>query len=415
MKFALVILHADPSRGGAERYTHDLAVALAERGHEVTLLSASDSTSEVLRASPPLVLRGRVRARADQASDFNSNPNANPHPCPPPEYQGRGKEIRIVKLCMNGMTRTRRYRSFLKSLDAHLASTHYDIVHAMLPVHQCDLYHPHAGLAESSVKHARGRKRLVNLLNPRRAAFASVERALLSGPDAPIVLCLSQRMREQVLTDTPCSPDHAAVLFNAVDLNRFQPTQRIPHDRLRALVIAQDFARKGVKQAIEAVARVPDCLLTIAGGDHAAPYQRLTTALGISDRVKFIGPVADVRPLYHAADVFVLPTFHDPCSLVVLESLASGLPVISTRANGACEIMIDGVHGFVLEDANDVAALAAALEKMRDPSRRALMADACVALRDKLSFDAHIAALLGIATGRISGGGVASRDSNADR
>jgi len=57
----------------------------------------------------------------------------------------------------------------------------------------------------------------------------------------------------------------------------------------------------------------------------------------------------DPYAFYRAADFFVLPTRHDPCSSSWLEALAMGLPVISTIFNGACEIMIDGVHGFVLK------------------------------------------------------------------
>src|SRR5437764_4999522 len=75
-------------------------------------------------------------------------------------------------------------------------------------------------------------------------------------------------------------------------------------------------------------------------------------------QVSFAGEVADTRPFYRDADFFVLPTRHDPCSLVVLEALAMGLPVISTKFNSATEIMADGVHGFILPDPDDVDALA---------------------------------------------------------
>ena len=78
-----------------------------------------------------------------------------------------------------------RYLGFLNSLDAHLAGTRYDIVHAMLPVPHCDLYHPHAGIAAESVsaghlKHAgrvaRQLSRWANALNRKRRRFAAVER-----------------------------------------------------------------------------------------------------------------------------------------------------------------------------------------------------------------------------------------------
>src|SRR5215203_5373147 len=103
MKIALVILHADPARGGAERYTIDLAAALVKAGHDVSLI----------------------------ASSFAQLPDGATR----------------VELPATGLTRTRQYRAFLDALEAHLDQTRYDIVHAMLPVRRCYVYHPHAGLA----------------------------------------------------------------------------------------------------------------------------------------------------------------------------------------------------------------------------------------------------------------------------
>jgi UDP-glucose:(heptosyl)LPS alpha-1,3-glucosyltransferase len=81
---------------------------------------------------------------------------------------------------------------------------------------------------------------------------------------------------------------------------------------------------------------------------------------------------------------------------VVLEALAMGLPVISTRFNGACEIMTDGVHGYVLDDPDDIDALADAMRKMLAPERRRVMSEACLALRPKLSYEHHLAELVRI-------------------
>jgi UDP-glucose:(heptosyl)LPS alpha-1,3-glucosyltransferase len=112
--------------------------------------------------------------------------------------------------------------------------------------------------------------------------------------------------------------------------------------------------------------------------------------------VQFTGPAPDPRPFYRAADFFILPTKHDPCSLVVLEALAMGLPVISTRFNGACEVMTDGKHGFVLPDPSEVAALAGAMRKLMDEQTKMRMSEACLELRPKLSYDNHLRALVNI-------------------
>ena len=103
----------------------------------------------------------------------------------------------------------------------------------------------------------------------------------------------------------------------------------------------------------------------------------------------------DLPELYRAADFLLLPTSHDPCSLVVLEALACGLPVVSTTANGATEIMRDGEHGYVV-DVRDADALHGSVAAMLDGGRRATMRAACLALRPQLSWDRHVQRLLSI-------------------
>jgi UDP-glucose:(heptosyl)LPS alpha-1,3-glucosyltransferase len=73
---------------------------------------------------------------------------------------------------------------------------------------------------------------------------------------------------------------------------------------------------------------------------------------------------------YHAADLLVHPTYYDPCSRVVLEALAAGLPVITTRFNGAAERITSGRQGYVLESPDDVAGLAQAIVRLCDDEHR---------------------------------------------
>lgn len=353
MKAALVILHADASRGGAERYTLDLADALARGGHDVSLAALS----------------------------FGHVPDG----------------VSKVPLASQGITRTGRYRQFLDALDAHLDATSYDVVHAMLPVRRCDVYHPHAGLAAEAVSGLAPAMEAV--LNPRRLAFAHVERQLLHSPKPPIVLCLSEYIKATVRRFYPLPDNRLATLFNAVDVHRFVPAEPQPRSgTVRALMVAQDFIRKGLREAIEALAKLgePRLHLTVVGRPRREPFVRLAQRLGVERQVTFAGPTNDVRPFYAAADFFVLPTRHDPCSLVVLEALAMGVPVISTRFNGACEVMTHGTHGFVLDDPRDVQSLARSMDMMLDDVRRTSMRRACLELRPRLSYDEHVRTLVGI-------------------
>ena len=378
MKIALVILHADPARGGAERYTFDLAAALAGRGHDVSLPATS--------------------------------------------FAGAPQGVRQVPIRAPGVTRLGRYRNFLNALDRHLDEQPYDVVHAMLPVRRCDVYHPHAGLAAEGVrsghlKHAgrlaRASARVANRLNVKRRAFAAVERKLLTGPRPPTVLCLSEYVKQTVRRHYPSLPEgRLATLFNAIDLDKFDPSARpdagaevrrrlgIADDGVVGLMIAQDFERKGLAEAIRASAGLGSAdarggfRLVVVGRESPGRYQAL--AGSEASPVHFAGPTDDPYAFYKAADFFVLPTRHDPCSLVVLEALAMGVPVISTVYNGACEVMADGVHGFVLSDPSDVHALSDAMRQMLSGDRRREMSGACLDLRPRLAYGKHLDDLLAI-------------------
>ena len=177
-----------------------------------------------------------------------------------------------------------------------------------------------------------------------------------------------------------------------------------------ALMIAQHFERKGLAQVIAATAHInqksgaeaPTVL--VVGKDNPNRSRQQARQLGVQERIIFAGQTALPADFYMAADFFVLPTRHDSCSLVVLEALAMGLPVISTVFNGACEIMVEGRHGFVLADPGDVSALTAAMSRLLDPATRKMMSLACLGLRQSLSFEAHLDRLEEIYRSRVGGG-----------
>jgi UDP-glucose:(heptosyl)LPS alpha-1,3-glucosyltransferase len=373
VKIALIVEHADASRGGAERYTVQLAGGLAQRGHQVTLIARDG-------VEPPT-------------------------------------GVVLIRLPARALVKTSRYARFLLMIDAHLRENSYDVVHAMMPVHECDIYHPHAGLAAEAIerghlKHGGGVRRSVsrvtNQLHLRRQYFWAVEKKLLGKNDGPIVLCVSELVKKEVRQHYPLPDNRLAVLFNAVDLARFDPDREpgarekirrrhgISGEKIVALIVAQNFRLKGLGVAIDAVAMVndPQLVLLVVGKESPAPYVRQAKKLGIEKQIIFAGSTSNIYSYYAAADFFVLPTMRDSCSLVVLEALAMGVPVISTKTNGACEIMETGRHGFVLDDPKDVSALAQAMKQMLDQDFRQNCALACRELRARLAFEEHLEKLL---------------------
>ncbi|MGD0542714.1 MAG: glycosyltransferase family 4 protein [Tepidisphaeraceae bacterium] len=372
MNIALVIFNADPQRGGAERYTADVAAALARRGHQVDLIAS--------RFGPPI------------------------------------DGVKFVSLDAKAPTRAGRFPIFLNSLDAHLRGQKYDLIHSMLPVRRCDIYHPHAGMAKAALEShlsrpsapSRALAQLANRLNRKRQLFAMVEEALLHGPEKPFVICLSDYVKGMILKYYPDISGQFVKLFNGTDLVAFDPAThlgggqmirkryKIPQDATVALMIAQHFERKGLGEVIEATANLakasPSAAPTIlvVGQDDPGRSREQAKRLGVIDKMIFAGQTDRAADFYAASDFFVLPTRHDSCSLVVLEALAMGLPAISTVFNGACEIMNDGEHGFVLANPADVPALTEAMGRLMDPIARQRMHEACLALRPNLSFDAHM-------------------------
>ncbi|MFM8271267.1 MAG: glycosyltransferase, partial [Gemmata sp.] len=99
---------------------------------------------------------------------------------------------------------------------------------------------------------------------------------------------------------------------------------------------------------------------------------------------------------YFGSDFLVHPTFYDPCSLVALEALACGLPVITTKYNGASELLTPPADGAVIDSPHDAAALAAAMHRFTDRTYRAEASNAARRTGTTWTFEHHYQALLDV-------------------
>ena len=163
-----------------------------------------------------------------------------------------------------------------------------------------------------------------------------------------------------------------SVIYNGLDPERFSPQRRAS---LRAaarsavglgerdfalLLIGNDWKNKGLLCLLQAAGQAADPRLKIlvAGRDNPAPFAPVIERQGLAGRVSFLPPRPDVEFFYAAADAYVGPSLEDAFAQPPAESMACGLPVITSRNNGGAEIITHGQNGFILEDPADFASLA---------------------------------------------------------
>jgi UDP-glucose:(heptosyl)LPS alpha-1,3-glucosyltransferase len=167
-------------------------------------------------------------------------------------------------------------------------------------------------------------------------------------------------------------------------------------DEVVGLFVAMNYRLKGLAQLLDAFALVPRGKLVVVGNPKFARYQRQAQRLGIADRVVFLGHRGETRDCYFAADYLVHPTFYDPCSLVALEALACGLPVITSRYNGAAELLSPPADGLVIANPHDASELATAMSRMLDREYLSSATAAARATAAKWTFEQHYQALLDV-------------------
>jgi glycosyltransferase involved in cell wall biosynthesis len=122
--------------------------------------------------------------------------------------------------------------------------------------------------------------------------------------------------------------------------------------------------QKGAAAAIRAVARVDGVRLVLVSGSDPDADRAVARAEGIEDRVVFRRFSRAIEQFFAAADVFMFPTIYEPYGMVISEAMAAGLPVITSRAAGAAELIEHGVSGWLTVDPWDVDQIAEGLRSL---------------------------------------------------
>ena len=252
----------------------------------------------------------------------------------------------------------------------------FDLVQSHERIAGCDLYRAgdgvHAEWLDVRRASAGVLERIGIALNPYHRYVCATERAMFEHPRLRAVICNSKMVRDEIRRRFRIAPEKLQVIYNGVDLEYFHPRHRaalrsaaraelgVAEGQFLFLFVGSGFARKGLDAAIAALGAsgAASFGLAVAGRDRdATRFAALASSSGLGDRVRLLGGREDVRPLYAAADCFILPTRYDPFPNTALEALAMGLPAIVGRRSGAAEVLRHGEGGWICEP-GDVPGLA---------------------------------------------------------
>jgi UDP-glucose:(heptosyl)LPS alpha-1,3-glucosyltransferase len=355
MKIAFITEHFNPGLGGAETYMSEFGKYLVEEGHEVHFFTQ------------------------DEIGDYS------------------GLKFHIIKVSgMAGKIRWMQWRSFLKMARAEVEKEKFDIVMGTGKCLGVNVFQPHGGTVRAS--HRQNAllvrnpfhiflKKFFNFFSPKHIVARSIEKQQYNRKDTRFV-AISEMVRSHMKEFYHIPDSSIDLVYNGIDTSRFSPATHqerkdarealeLPEDKTIFSIVAHNFKLKGIRELIETAVimkqKRDDFLIVVAGYGKQKPFLQLAEKLGVLKYFQFLGAVSDPEKVYTASDVYVQPTWYDPCSLVVLEAMAAGLPVITSKFNGAGELIEQGKEGYVISRPDAHKELSTAMLNMFDEKVRQQM------------------------------------------
>ena len=327
--------------GGAERYTSALAGHLIDSGHEVHIFAHEWKGKQDRMKSGGIVFH-RV-----------------------PMLKGLSV-LEVLSFAVNSRQMLKRER--------------FDIIQSFERTLYQDIYRAGDGCHREWLIQRRKidpwYKTMTNAINPLHLGLLRIEREIFREGSYRAIIANSERGKFEIMTHYGVPPEKIRVIYTPVDRTRFsmdhspergkrvRDSLGIPDESRMLLFVGSGFKRKGLTGVIESLPMVGENThLIVVGKDRIAPYRSLARKAGKEQYVHFTGPLSSVEDYYSAADLFVFPTIYEPFSNVCLEAIASGLPLVTSRINGASEVVREGKNGYVIENPVDPFEIAGKIEK----------------------------------------------------
>lgn len=364
MKIGLVCRHFLSGKGGLERYTLALSDELVGQGHEVHVF----------------------------ANTGEEKPDIRLHHVPIFPFSSPGKNL-----------------SFALRASAIISGFGLDVVQSMERIWSQDIFRASDGINPVQMKqrYLNPILRRFKAITPRRQALTLLEKRIFQKNGARYIIANSNMVKDQIGHYYRVSDEKIQVIYNSVDTTRFNPAIRdrfrasirtqhgIGADKLLILFVGNEYKQKGLPILLRAVAKFghKKVRLMVAGIDSNKHYRRWVQQIGMAEATIFLGYQKKLEGLYGTADLLVLPTQYDPFANVCLEAMACGTPVITTKMNGASEIIEHGRDGFVL-DSGTVDEVAARIKDFMAVTDKSAMRQRASAIANAFTMERHMDRIL---------------------
>lgn len=221
---------------------------------------------------------------------------------------------------------------------------------------------------------------LTIILNPFHLTLLFLEKRLFRRRNLKAIIANSRMVKENIIKHYQVPENRIHVIYNGVsptffdhsDSNELRTKQReilgIDDETYLLLFVGSGFERKGLLYLIEAVAKLKErninVKLMVVGKGKTEKYKNASARYNVNDNIIFLGPQKDTKGYYAACDLFVLPTLYDPFSNATLEAIACGKPVVTSRFNGASEVVEKEEMGSIVQEPRDPDEIAVRIEEV---------------------------------------------------